>query len=35
MLDNNEKYISQVRVISKIRRDIKEIVTQIQQEFGP
>jgi trehalose-6-phosphate synthase len=33
-LDNNEKYISQVKIIANARKDIQEIVENIQRDFG-
>jgi hypothetical protein len=34
ILDNNEKAISQVKIIANARKEIKEIVEKIKREFG-
>lgn len=34
ILDNNDKAISQVKIIANTRREIKEIVDKIKRDFG-
>lgn len=34
ILDNNDKFVSQVKIIAHARKEIKDIVEKIKKEFG-